>query len=425
MRKVSLTFILLFVGLCSIFAQKNKPQKDTTAYQPRQLQIDEVNLVSGYYQQTGNHAAVTGGIGSESLTDFANNIDVKFSGISQKGYKHTLNLDMGIDHYTSASSDKIDPRNRKKGGSQEVIDSALLVNPATRTSASYEDQRFYPSLKWSTENQKKHWTLGVGASYSTEWDYESRGISASFNKSTPNGNREWGIRAGAFFDSWSIILPVELRPNTGGGGGDDDDDDNEISSPRNTYEAAFSLLQVINRRLQVSLMADMAYQKGYLATSFNRVFFADGSLQGEKLPGSRLKTPVGIRASYFAGDRVILRGYYRYYRDNWGMQAHTTSLEVPIKLNSALSVSPHYRFHTQQSVDYFAPYRQHQITESYFSSDYDLSGFHSQFWGMGLRYAPQKRTIVPFFSMLEVRGGMFRRSDGLSSWILSLHLRFK
>lgn len=424
MRKISLAALAFMISICSLFAQKTaQPAQDSTRYKLRELKVEEINLVSGYYQQSGNHAGVTGGIGSEALTDFANNIDMSFSGVVKNGNKHTIKLDMGIDHYTSASSDKIDPRNRKRGGTQEVIDSALLVAPATRTSASYADTRVYPSVSYTIENREKQWRMGFGASFSGEYDYISRGISASFNKSNAAGTREWGIRGGAFFDTWSLILPVELRTNTGGN--DDDDDDEGVGRPRNTFETSFSLMQIVNRRLQLLFLADVAYQQGYLATGYNRVFFNNGSMLNENLPGRRLKTPVGLRANYFLGDRVILRSFYRYYRDNWGMSGHTASLETTIKVTPALSISPNYRLHQQSGINYFAPYKQHAVTETYYSSDYDLSGFKSQFVGVGLRYAPGKRTIIPLFNAIECRTGVFRRSDGLRSWIISCHLKFK
>ena len=41
----------------------------------RKLKIEEINLVSSYYTQNGSNAAVTGGIGSEKLTDIANVFD--------------------------------------------------------------------------------------------------------------------------------------------------------------------------------------------------------------------------------------------------------------------------------------------------------------------------------------------------------------
>src|SRR5580698_1430098 len=49
---------------------------DTAKYNPRKLKLDEVDLVSSYYNQNGDHAATEGGIGSEKVTDFANSLTV-------------------------------------------------------------------------------------------------------------------------------------------------------------------------------------------------------------------------------------------------------------------------------------------------------------------------------------------------------------
>ena len=83
-------------------------QADSTGYQSRKLKVEEINLVSSYYKQDGNNAAVTGGIGSQKLTDIANVIDIKLTRYDKKLRKHTFGAEVGIDTYTSASSDKID-----------------------------------------------------------------------------------------------------------------------------------------------------------------------------------------------------------------------------------------------------------------------------------------------------------------------------
>ncbi len=73
-------------------------------------------------------------------------------------------------------------------------------------------------------------------------------------------------------------------------------------------------------------VVEPSYQEGLLSTPYHRVYFTDGTLKVEKLPGTRAKLPIGLRASYFLGDRFIIRSFYRYYQDNWGMKAHTVSL---------------------------------------------------------------------------------------------------
>jgi len=64
----------MYLGILSGFSQ---PVQDSTKYKTRKLQLEEINFVSGYYRQDGNNSAVTGGIGTEKLTDFTNTLDVK------------------------------------------------------------------------------------------------------------------------------------------------------------------------------------------------------------------------------------------------------------------------------------------------------------------------------------------------------------
>src|SRR5205809_8052553 len=104
MRKLSLGMIALFFNMLSAFSQ----QTDSTQYSSKKLKLDEVNLVSSYYRQDGNNSAVTGGIGTEKLTDLSNTLDLKLIRSDKYQRQHTLNLEIGLDHYTSASSDSID-----------------------------------------------------------------------------------------------------------------------------------------------------------------------------------------------------------------------------------------------------------------------------------------------------------------------------
>lgn len=196
--------------------------------------------------------------------------------------------------------------------------------------------------------------------------------------------------------------------------------------PRNSYNIGLTYTQVINQNLQMLFTVEPTYQSGLLATKYQRVYFTDNSLQAETLPDHRLKLPLGVRANYFAGDRVIIRSFYRYYQDDWGLKAHTLDLELPVKVSSFFSVSPFYRYYTQNSVDYFAPYMMHSPGEQFFTSDYDLSKFHSQFFGMGIRLVPPKGVLgLQRWNSLELRYGHYNRSNNLTSNEVSLHIKLK
>lgn len=370
-----------------------------TGYATRKLKVDEVNLVSSYYSQSGDHAPVTGGIGTQQLTDIANVFDIKLVTYDKKSRKHTFDLEAGIDHYTSASSDRID----------------LKAN----SSASHADTRIYPSLSWTMENDKKGTSIGAGVYYSSEFDYQSIGVSGSFSKKTANRNGELGVQLHAYFDQVTLVTPVELRP-----GGENDK--HYGTSGRNSYAASLSWSQVINKNLQIALLADVVHQQGFLSLPFYRVYFQDGTVHQEKLPDNRLKIPLGIRANYFWGDNIIIRTYYRFYKDDWGVAAHTASLEVPVKITPFFSVSPFYRFYSQTAIRYFAPYGQHTAQDEYYSSNYDLSRFTSNFLGAGIRLAPPKGVFgIQHFNMLEVRYGHYTKNINMNANIVSLNIRVK
>lgn len=402
MRKIYLHVLVLFLGVLGAQGQiKVKPNlADSSNYQSRTLKIDEINLVSAYYNQTGNNSAVTGGIGTEKLSDIANTIDVQLSKFNKKGRKNTFLFELGIDHYTSASSDKIDP--------------------TTISSASSADTRIYPSLNWTHSNESTGNSFGFTGSYSGEYDYQSIGAGFNLTRLSKNKNTQFDFKLQAFLDSWTVILPIELR--NGGG----HESRNEGTSPRNSFSSSFSISQVINQKFQAILVVEPSYQKGLLATKYQRDYFTDGSLQAETLPDQRLKLPIAARLNYFATDQLVIRTFYRYYMDDWGIRAHTAELEVPVKLSSFISLSPFYRYNKQTGTRYFAGYGQHAPGTSYFTSDYDLSTLNSDFYGVGIRMAPPKGVLgLQRISMLELRYGHYSRSTGLASNIISLNIKVK
>ena len=374
---------------------------DSTGFKSRKLKVEEVNLVSSYYSQDGNNAAVTGGIGSQKLTDIATTIDIRLTRYDKKLRKHIFDGEIGIDHYTSASSDKVD----------------LKAN----SSASHADTRIYPSLTWTVENETKGTSVGVGVSASTEFDYQSFGINVGFSKKTKNRNGEFSAKFHAYLDQVKLILPIELRTNPFF-----EEDDDYTSTGRNSYSGSLSWSQVVNQRLQVALIADLVSQTGYLSMPFYRVYFADGTVHEEKLPDSRMKLPLGFRANYFLGDKIILRSYYRYYTDDWGLHSHTANLEIPVKINPYLSVSPFYRYYTQSAIKYFAPYGEHTAQDTYYSSNYDLSKFNSSFFGAGIKITPPNGIFgQQHFNMIELRYGHYSKNIGMNANSISLNLRFK
>jgi len=398
MKKLCLTLVGLYIGYFAGFAQD---KTDSSKYKNHTLSFEEANIVSSYYQQTGNNSAVTGGIGTEKLTDLSNSFDVKLYRYDNQFRKHTWGFELGIDHYTSASSDMID----------------LKAN----SSASHADTRVYPSITWTRENEKKGITIGGGASYSHEFDYQSFGLNLNFAKKTNDKSGEFTAKIQAYLDQVKLVYPIELRT-----GNSNSRHIDYASTPRNSFSATAGWSQIINQHLQVSAEADVIAQQGYLGLPFHRVIFNDNSTHVETLPSNRLKIPIGLRANYFLGDRIILRAYYRYYTDSWGIHANTASLEIPVKITAFVSISPFYRYYIQTAVKYFAGYQVHTAADEFYTSNYDLSSFNSNFFGAGIRLTPPKGVFgFEHLNMLELRYGHYAKNTGMQSNIISLNLKFK
>ena len=394
MKRIIITGLAL-LGCIRIAAQ-NTPT-DSSSYKNTKLKIEEINLVSSYYQQTGNNSSVTGGIGTEKLTDISNTIDVKMFSYGKTGIKHSFDFEAGIDHYSSASSDKID----------------LQAN----SSASSADNRFYPSITYIRENEEKGKSVAFGLSSSLEYDYQSFGGNIGFSKTTNDKSGEFTVKFQTFLDQVKLIAPIELRNNT----------TSEGTESRNTFAGSLSYAQIVNKNFQLMFLIDIISQKGYLSLPFHRVYFNDNSVHQENLPNSRFKIPVAVRASYFLNDNIIFRGYYRYYSDDWKLTAHTIDLEIPVKLSPFLSLSPFYRYYNQQGTKYFKGYQEHTNNAEFYTSNYDLSTFNSHFFGAGVKFTPMKGVFgVKHLNTLEIRYGHYNRTTAaLTSNILSINLKYK
>jgi hypothetical protein len=394
MRKLSLAVIGMYIGVLSAFSQT-----DSSAYKNKKLKTSEINFVTSYYHQDGNRSPVTGGIGTEKLSDFATTLELKLNKYDNKNRRHDVSFELGIDHYTSASSDKIDPQ--------------------TISSASHADTRFYPSASYTITNEQKGNAISFNGSFSNEFDYTSVGGGIGFAKTSKDKNTEFGIKLQAYLDNLKVILPIELRTGTGR-------NDNYPSEARNSFSSSFTFSQSLTQRLQLSLLLDLVYQNGYLSTPFHRIYFTNNAETNEKLPSSRFKIPVGLRLNYFLGDKFVIRSYYRYYHDDWGLAAHTFNIELPVKISPFISVSPFYRYYTQNGVKYYAGYKSHLATEQFYTTDDDLSKFNSNSEGVGLRFA-QPGGVLGFkrLNTLDLRYAHYNRNDGLNSNIITLALKFK
>ena len=444
MKKIT-TILVTFLSLAS-FSQ----EKDTTevVYKKRVLENIEVDFLASYYKQDGKHSAVSGGIGSEKLTDITSNIIIAMP----LNDDDVLTVDAGLSAYTSASSSNINP-----------YDSSTFSPWQASSGASAQDALTSVAVNYSHSSDDRNFIWNADLSFSNEYDYTSIGFGGGISKLFNNKNTEISLKANAYLDQWRPIYPKELAGNFGGFTIFDQSGSPSLGySPsnfsewdktnRNSYSASLGFSQVATKKMQFSLFLDILHQEGMLSTPYQRVYFADkanyyvgqpsnipvyqttqnnGVYQLaddiERLPGTRFKIPVGARLNYYLNERLTLRTYYRYYWDDWGITSHTASIEIPIKLSDKFTVYPTYRYYTQQKSKYFAPYETHLSTEKFYTSDYDLSSFNANQYGFGMSYTDifTNAKIWKFgLKNIDLRFNHYDRNDGLKANIVTFGIKF-
>lgn len=477
------TLLIITLFFITFGFTQEQTQDNTEEYKKRVLENAEIDFISSFYSQDGDNASITGGIGTEKLEDIASSITVSIP----LNDDDVFTLDASISAYTSASSSNLDPFNSGASSGEDDDDDddrsfnsrragGVTGSPWTESSgASKSDIWASGVLGYSHSSDDRNSIWSSNLSFAAEYDYISIGFGGGFTRLFNEKNTEIGINANVYLDTWSPKYPTELDSyleadqNLNNGffadvdilnqnGDIIDKNGSDVWSAfkntlidnksRNTYSASFSFSQILSKKAQFSIFLDVVQQNGWLANPSQRVYFGDrpnfyiGDAVSiptytsssnrdvfqladdiERLPGTRFKIPIGARFNYYINERLTLRTYYRFYSDDWGVQSHTASVELPIKISDKFTLYPTYRYYTQTKADYFAPFEQNLSTQKFYTSDYDLSEFNSNQYGFGISYTDifTKFKIWKFgLKTIDLKYSSYERNTGLKSGIASL-----
>jgi hypothetical protein len=368
-------------------------------YAIKRITKSAIELVYSQYIGNGDHSAITGGTGTEKLIVYESELILNHQIDSLRSYW----IDAGVDVITSASMDNID----------------FVVSSASRVS-----ERGYITTGYETILKKnRNITIGGNGYLSFESAYLSFGAALSIDCISKDKSYEFSAELQGFFDDmrWGrlngerplqLVYPVELR-----------NQEWFTNYRRNSYNLSLSFTQTINKKMILALLPGISYQQGLLSTPYHRVYFNDSSEKVEKLPGKRWLLPIGIQFNSFILSRYILNAYYRFYHDDFGITAHTFEVELTAKLSLKFSLTPSFRFYTQNGSSYFKPYKELDPEQSFYTSNYALSSFNSYETGIAARiavFARQKSKV--YFDGIGVRYSYYRRTDGLHAHLVSLVL---
>lgn len=430
--------ILIFCVFAFAKSYSQTGQDSTKVYKKRVLETTEVDFLTSYYSQDGDNAAVSGGIGTEELTDITGTFVVSIP----LNDDDVLTIDAGVSAYTSASSSNVGPFDDGPADPFQASSGASSSDLWANLTGSYNH---------SSDDRNDIWSAKI--SISSEYDYFSAGVGGSYTKLFNEKNTELSVNANVYIDTWNAIYPTELRPFGENGNGLNNNlfSQNTITGNtnynprfsefkdegRNSYSLGLGFSQILHKNVQGSLALDFVQQQGLLSTPFQRVYFsdvADSFIDNfqladavERLPDSRFKVAVGGRLNWYLNETLTVRTFYRYYFDDWGISSHTASIEVPIKITDKFTLYPSYRFYNQTAADYFRPYESALSTDEFYTSDYDLSEYSANQIGFGVSYTDifAKAHIWKLgLKSIDLKFYQYDRDTSFSSSIITAGFKF-
>jgi hypothetical protein len=240
-----------------------------------------------------------------------------------------------------------------------VHDSISGASPRWHTNISgasrMEDRRTAGNAKLTRYFDRV--SIGVGASTSNENDYRSNAASMEARISSADNNTTWFAGAGWSSDT---INPVNELV---------------VNEHKRTQELMAGVTQVWTRNDLLQLNVGHVRSRGY---------FNDPYKLADRRPRERDQTTLLVRWNHhIEHSNATVRSSYRFYRDTFGINAHSVQLEVAHPLGERLTVTPSMRYYTQSAANfYFDPVYDPVIGEpfpvgnpKYFSPDQRLSAF--------------------------------------------------
>ena len=226
------------------------------------------------------------------------------------------------------------------GASPQLVSNATGRPVQTMTGASIEDHRGTGDVK--VTKRLGDFSLALSGAYSKEEDYVSKAF---------------GIEGRADLNQRNTTLIAgygDSRDRVGSS------DDPRLDQPRNTKEYLVGVTQVLSQTSLVSSTLAWSRGKGWYNDPYKLTFtfFPSGAplLLPDVRPDHRNSLAWLTRLRHHVPSlRGTLQADYRYFRDDWGIRAHTLEVGWQQALSERWSLRPAIRYYTQDAADFYSP----------------------------------------------------------------------
>ena len=225
--------------------------------------------------------------------------------------------------------------------------------------ATIEDTRNEFRGKLTRLLEDGSWSLELGVS--NEDDYEARSISLGRELDNADKSRTWAFGGSVSMDELNPTDAVLL--------------DRVESAEKDSYSIYGGLTQVINRNTLLQTGLQVSKHDGFLSDPYKMVS-VNNFIRQDNRPDSKTQYSASARLRYFVNSvKAALHLNYRYYLDDWSVEAHTLDISWNQKLPSGWRLSPSIRYHSQESASFYAPFFTTSPANGFYSSDYRLATY--------------------------------------------------
>jgi len=285
------------------------------------LEITSIAMRLTAYSQEGlgfqSKAGPVQGPGSERLTVFEPQLEVR----AKQGDRITHRVWVPVDIVTSASANAID-----RGATPDVITNASQHNEAG-------------SIDWTMQYKAGDTTtvtLRSGAHLEEEFRSWLVGASVSQGFFEQNTVITLGLLSSLdWFDNFEL-----------------DGSRNGIKR-RSTVTGSVGVTQVLSPSTLASLSYGITTQAGELGNTWNIVPIQGDTVDHEIMPASRLRHAIVARVAQALPWSAVLKGYYRFYADDWAIVGHTFEVQLLQHIGKSLYAGFGWRHHTQTGARFF------------------------------------------------------------------------
>ncbi|HEX7027998.1 MAG TPA: DUF3570 domain-containing protein [Gammaproteobacteria bacterium] len=218
--------------------------------------------------------------------------------------------------------------------------------------APFDDTRLAVKVDWEHEVSSTFRTT-YGSAVSVENDYTSLGGSFTIAKDTASKLTTFTTGLGFAHDEISQTGGVTPEPLS-------NVNDQRLfgEGERDTFDFIAGVTRVLGPRTLWQNNIGFMYSEGYHTDPYKVVSIAnDSDVELDRIyesrPDKRERTILYSKLIHSLSDTQTMHLSYRYYADDWEIEAHTLDYTHRFALGAGQYIEPHVRYYTQTKADFF------------------------------------------------------------------------